>query len=411
MFTSKYNHFVKLDDTQSALFNTFSGCVIKLNNELVRKLIHDLSLLSSTEKESLYKLGVLVDNTEEQEHILEFKRLRGIYSSDTATFRILVTTCCNARCFYCYEDGIKTSSMTMETASKLIDFIKAKTINTNKVRIQWFGGEPTLNPGVMYYITSALKEYYCQCHKEISFSMITNGSLLNCISIDKLSLSRVQVSLDGLHKEYSERKTYLDNRINLDVILENISLLLNQDIYVSIRLNYDINNYNSIVELLAYLNSYFTNRKKLRVYPYPLFGTYYNHKNPHEVTSKKHLLELFHLISDYGFNNELDFHKLRLRGNRCFACNYNSFVVNADGKLYKCTACMNESVGDVFDGVKLNAEFLKWVNPHISTKCSNCSFLPLCQGGCIAGQITDHPVTCFILKDVIDDIIAEYVCE
>ena len=411
MFSSKYNHFVKLSDTQSALFNTFSGCVIKLDNELVRKLSHDVSLLSSEERNSLYKLGVLVDNIEEQEKVLKFKRSRGIYSSDTATFRILVTTCCNARCFYCYEEGIKTSSMTMGTASKLIEFIKSKAINTNKIKIQWFGGEPTLNPEVMYYITSELKDYCNQCNKEINFSMITNGSLLHKISIEKLYLSRVQISLDGLHKEYSERKSYLDNNVSLNLILHNISILIDKGVYVSIRLNYDTNNYNSIVELLAYLSSYFADKKRVRVYPYPLFGTYCNHKSPCNITTKNQLLELYRLISDYGFNNELDFQKLRLRSNRCFACNYNSFVINADGKLYKCTACMNESVGDVFDGVKLNSEFLKWVNSRISTKCSDCSFLPLCQGGCMAGQLTDHPVTCFIMKDVIDDIVSDYVCK
>lgn len=73
----------------------------------------------------------------------------------------------------------------METASKLIDFIKSMTINTNKIEIQWFGGEPTLNPDVMYHITSSLKDYYSKCHKEISFSMITNGSLLHSISMEK----------------------------------------------------------------------------------------------------------------------------------------------------------------------------------------------------------------------------------
>lgn len=107
MFASQYNHFVKLNDTQSALFNTFSGCVIRLDNDLVRKLSNDISLLSPEERESLYKLGVLVDNVEEQDKLLEFKRSRGVYSSYTSTFRIHVTTCCNARCFYCYEDGIK----------------------------------------------------------------------------------------------------------------------------------------------------------------------------------------------------------------------------------------------------------------------------------------------------------------
>ena len=40
-------------------------------------------------------------------------------------YRILTTTGCNARCFYCYEKGTKPVTMTAETASKVVDYIVA----------------------------------------------------------------------------------------------------------------------------------------------------------------------------------------------------------------------------------------------------------------------------------------------
>lgn len=409
MYISKFNHFVSLNENESVLYNTFSGCIIKINNEFKKKIYYNSNALSLNEKETLFKLGVLVDSDDEQKLTLEFKRSRGIYSSDISTFRILVTTCCNARCSYCYEEGIKTSSMTIETAHKVIEFIKSRTINTKRVNIQWFGGEPTLNPEVMYYITSELKKYYSSQNKEISFSMITNGSLLDRITLEKMHLSRVQISLDGLHTEYLNRKAYLDKRIDLNSVLNNILMLLSYNIIVSIRLNYDNNNYESVAKLIEYLSTFFVNKDKIRIYPYPLYGTYFNHKGARNTTTKAQLIRLYQLISDNGFNDEMSFQKLRVRGNRCFACNYNSYVINADGKLYKCTACMNEPIGDVFNGVKINSEFLKWVNNRIEKECEECVFLPLCQGGCMAGQVSAHPVTCFLMKEAVDDIIRRYI--
>ncbi|MBQ6767217.1 MAG: hypothetical protein IJP46_00905, partial [Prevotella sp.] len=39
------------------------------------------------------------------------------------TYTILPTTGCNARCFYCYEQGTRPVTMTAETASKVVRYI------------------------------------------------------------------------------------------------------------------------------------------------------------------------------------------------------------------------------------------------------------------------------------------------
>ena len=40
-------------------------------------------------------------------------------------YTILTTTGCNARCFYCFEKGMKRVTMTAETASKVVRYIVA----------------------------------------------------------------------------------------------------------------------------------------------------------------------------------------------------------------------------------------------------------------------------------------------
>ena len=46
---------------------------------------------------------------------------------DVTSFKILTTTDCNARCFYCYESGIKKHDMSLETADKVVEYIIKKS--------------------------------------------------------------------------------------------------------------------------------------------------------------------------------------------------------------------------------------------------------------------------------------------
>ena len=51
-------------------------------------------------------------------------------------------------------------------------------------------------------------------------------------------------------------------------------------------------------------------------------------------------------------------------------------------------------VGNIYDGVDRNNYYFKWVDPNLPEKCNKCKFLPLCQGGCRAGQLGYLSVFC-----------------
>jgi uncharacterized protein len=73
---------------------------------------------------------------------------------------------------------------------------------------------------------------------------------------------------------------------------------------------------------------------------------------------------------------------------RCYADRFYHTVINYDGKVYKCTAYLNQEVGVLHDnGV------ITWNNNIISNlyskatfeneKCLACKHLPICLGTCI----------------------------
>ena len=200
---SQYNYIIPNVNSSYILYNTFSVSVIKINQELYNLIMkNDVNYLSTDYLTNLVQQGVIIDDSYDEKNVLEFERKRSIYSNDVATFRILTTTDCNARCIYCYEQGMPTISMNYQTADACFNFISERSKSSNKIIIQWFGGEPLLNIDIMYYLTDVLYSFASQNHKQIEFTMVTNGYLLDTVDLSKLYLSKVQISLDGLEDEY-----------------------------------------------------------------------------------------------------------------------------------------------------------------------------------------------------------------
>lgn len=105
-----------------------------------------------------------------------FNRKKGIKS-----YTILPTFRCNARCIYCYEEGVTQTTMTPETVEQVIRFI-VSTHAGKKAKITWFGGEPLLGEGIIDRICEGLRE----AGVEYKSTIISNGSLISPEIISKM---------------------------------------------------------------------------------------------------------------------------------------------------------------------------------------------------------------------------------
>lgn len=402
---SKYNYLCKIEDDTTIIFNTFSSAILKVDSDFLSTLTTDFTAFNQKTIDKLFELGIIIKDDFDEKAVISHDRAANIYSKESITYRILTTTACNARCFYCYENNFTITTMNMQTADKIIEFIQDNSIFTKEIKIQWFGGEPLLNTKVIYYITEKIIEYCNLYQKNYSFSMVTNGILLDKIDLEKMHLDRIQLSLDGTDTEYNKRKNYIKEKNAFSRVIDNINMITSKDMHISIRLNYDKDNYADILKLIDYLNNNLVNKKNIHIYPYPLFGTYCDHFSAKNPTTKDDLLYLYKKLCNCNLLSIDSLTKLSYQNSRCFACNANSFVISPDGELSKCSAGYVNSVGDVFNGIEYNTEFFKWCNNGISPKCEKCIFLPLCQGGCMAGQLGRHPVSCFLNKLLVDDLI------
>ena len=140
---SRFNIFVACDNGDIIIFNTLTGALGKFDQSTLKR--YNENQLSESEINLLVQKGILIPEDFDEMQKINDDRLFGINNEKTKHYRIWPTSSCNARCYYCFEKGIKTTTMTHEVADTLIKSIY-NTLNENDtLKLEWFGGEPLLN--------------------------------------------------------------------------------------------------------------------------------------------------------------------------------------------------------------------------------------------------------------------------
>ncbi|MBQ3378834.1 MAG: thioether cross-link-forming SCIFF peptide maturase [Clostridia bacterium] len=117
---------------------------------------------------------------------------------------------CNLRCEYCFAStgdfGGTRKLMDLETGKKAIDLVILKSRGRRNIEIDFFGGEPLMNFGVVKKITEYASEQGRLHNKNFRFTITTNGVLLNDENMEYINehMSNVVLSLDG-RKEVNDR--------------------------------------------------------------------------------------------------------------------------------------------------------------------------------------------------------------
>lgn len=412
---SKFNIIVPYKDNENIIFNSFSGAIGKMDNETLNRFNNDN--LEESEINTLLKKGILINCDFDELAKVNNDREKGINNNKVKYFRIWPTSACNARCYYCFEKGIKAKHMSLETADKVINFISKFIEEDSTLKIEWFGGEPLLCVDTIDYISKKLVELCNAKNCKYKSTMITNGSLINAEIAQKMknawNLSLVQITLDGYGKDYDNIKNYYNKSLfNFDSVIENIKTIAeNTDIHVTIRMNYDTHNYDSLYKLINYICENLKQYKNISCYVYPVWSSIEENVDGQFISNTeidKNLLSLFDLLIKNKMGDVRKIARINYRPNACQAWSLNSYTILPDGKMSKCCESYHQIVGDVSNGITNQELFNFWVNPKLDEKCENCKLVPICQGGCKASKFSKMP-QCIMLKPHFDDFLKWYV--
>ena len=295
-----------------------------------------------------------------------------------STYIILPTTGCNARCFYCFEQGAKPVTMTTETASRVVRYIVAHRGN-EEVTLRWFGGEPLVNAKIIDQICAELREQGVPFRSE----MTTNGYLMDADMVqrarDLWQLQHVVITIDGTEQTYNQVKSYVYRGVNaFERVLQNIGLLTAAGIRVLIRLNVDMYNIGEMGELVELLHQRFGTNANLYVSSFVLYGG--ERSTEDNATLFAQRMQLEQQIAQCGYRSK---RKLLndIKVNCCWADDDGeSVLIVPDGHLGKCEHCIDREFFGHIDSEERDEAIIRKFKEHRADieACATCFYYPQC---------------------------------
>ena len=321
---------------------------------------------------------------------------------------ITTTLKCNARCYYCYESGVKHSDLSATQIQAVEKFIKSRLRENDILALTVFGGEPLLNAKVMDDLTDSLTS------SEIKFSsyIITNGSLITKKIVEekfkRWNVHDVQITLDGTAKTYEKRKAYVNQSAGIfNRILKKISLVAAAGITVHIRLNIDRENMNEIFDLLEILEKNFGDVPEVSWYPAFLTEVGNDLTENEKLEFIKNLFAK--LKNPTKMNAARRLHSMP-KSVPCMRNDMKSITIDVFGNIYTCEHLVGRKEKSFCTLKNFDEKFNKArIKYKLRAECKKCVFLPKCMGGCEANLETDDE-PCMIEKYIIQGYLA-YMAE
>lgn len=375
---------------------------------------------SSLTDEEFLSYGLLTKaETEEIDSELSELERQGVLNSPATVYNLNCTgeikalclhIChdCNLRCPYCFaKDGTYNTPkdyMTFEVGAAAIDFLIEKSKNRQNLEVDFFGGEPLMNMGVVKRIVEYANEKVKEAGKSIHFTMTTNGVLLGEENRRWLNdnMFNVVISIDGRPEVHDKLRVTPNHKGCQALVLENAKEFrkIRGDKSYYIRGTFTANNLDFSKDVL-YLND--EGFDQISVEPVVL-----PQSDPLAIKEEdidKVLAEYDVLAKEYIKRRKTDkwfnfFHFMidlkqgpcvykRLRG--CGAGN-EYVAITPTGDIYPCHQFAGQTeykMGSVLDRTFDTNAQKRFAECTVYTKkgCSDCVAKYYCSGGCNANAV------------------------
>ena len=372
------------------LHNVVSGSLVALNKE-EKAVVNAAPIGYNFYIKSLIEEHFMVPD-EYDEHYqvrnlrIVLRKLYHIHKEKGIThFTILPTTACNARCYYCFEHGQRIVSMSDQTVIDVIRFISSHCGKGKKIRLSWFGGEPTIAAHRIDQICKGLLDEGIEYQSDIT----TNGFLLHGDMVKQAvtlwKLKTCNISVDGTEENYNRIKAYQGTTDNpYKRVLNNINQLLQSKVHVYLRMNFDLNNYLDFYHLIEDVNRFIDDKSYFQMGVHPIVGEYNNsdgeilHGSQEWFGSR--VAEMQTVLKKEGLS--IENHELpHIEYEGCQAYSDSSVTITPDGFLVKCPEQYDENqiCGNIIDGFTNFKTVQSWKEYADLSKCKDCSLFPICQ--------------------------------
>ena len=315
--------------------------------------------------------------------------------------------------------------MSLETAKAAIDFLIRESGGRKVLEVDFFGGEPLMNLGVIKETVAYAKAEAAKRGKRFLFTTTTNGLLLNddAIAFLNAEMENVVLSLDGRKEVHDAVRKTVSGKGSFDAVIEKIKkfVKIRGDKHYYVRGTFTAKNLDFSKDVLFLADEGFdsislepvvTDIPDLQIREEHLpriereYETLCDEYIRREAEGKGFLFFHFHVDLEGG-------PCLAKRVSACGAGNeYFSVVPNGD--IYPCHQFAGDKkwrMGSVFEG-RLDPDIRgQFASSCLFTrkKCGDCFAKFICSGGCSAnnyhynGDINEpYGMTCAMMKKRIE---------
>lgn len=397
MKPSFYNiHYTETEG--NFVVNTLRGSIIKVtHDEKIALLENKLEYFRVDEIIKLKESGFIVDSDfNELEHYLNKYESRK-HQPGKLQVQLFLAKSCNLSCPYCYQQAFNkpVNIISEEYIFRFTLFIKNQIINNSvtDVDINLFGGEPLLARSKISMLFESLDWLSEKYKTTITYSIVTNGTLLNDEIIKELVKRKIwtQITIDGPRELHDARRQWKSGKGSFDQIIESVSKIIASGgaENLLIRVNIDKKNLHHLSLLLETLNTIGVINVECGLIEFK------NQKNDYEAVRLKDAhdeiwvaeMEVYKQLKRYGYHNSpVDFTLKTV----CSLHKMNSFVFDTKLRAFKCDMLIEEpkySIGHISKDGELivsGDEYEKQTSrkPTDFSSCSTCRYLPVCGSGC-----------------------------
>ncbi len=312
---------------------------------------------------------------------------------------------CNLNCSYCFASQGKYHGerglMSYEVGKRALDFLVENSGTRRNLEVDFFGGEPLMNFGVVKDLVKYARSIEKEKNKNFRFTLTTNGMLIDDDVIDfaNREMSNVVLSLDGRKEVHDRFRVDYSGKGSFDTIVPKFQKLVEKrggkNYYM--RGTFTHRNPDFLEDIKTMLDLGF---RELSMEPVVCAET-----DASALTKE----DLPLILSQYEKLGELMIEKRRagdpftfyhymidLQGGPCIykrisGCGSGTeyMAVTPWGELYPCHQFVGEesySLGNIWDGVtnlEKQCEF-KECNVYAREDCRDCWAKLYCSGGCAA---------------------------
>ena len=425
---SAYNVFVPLKNSDTLVYNCLSGAMAVWND--TDKRVYDLTggcepdMSRAIEAaggegclnkimDDLCKGKFIIEQSSDEGKYIERAVKLARYDGSGLGLTIAPTMNCNFACDYCYQsEDCRGGSMPTDIQEQILRFIEERAKSVLQLGVAWYGGEPLLESEIIFSLSERIIKLCEKCGVNYSASMVTNGYYLTAEMARRLAdakVSTVQVTIDGNREAHDSRRILKDGRATFDRIIDNLAAVVpDENLRISIRVNIDRRNYNSIDGLLERLHEAgLSGKKNFSVYfaPVDICSSECLRVADNVMTAEEYAEVEAALIKkavELGLAQaSLPFRLFSI----CSAVKPNGFVILPNGDIHKCWNTVSDrskrlcGIEDI-ERVDTAPLYKEWISCGLFTmpECMECIILPNCTGGCSHNARNSLTTPCVSLK-------------